>query len=79
MSAKLDECERMAKELSRRERARLVEDLVKSLDQLDENEYEELWIAEADRRYEEFKKGNISAKNAQETFQSARETLDKLK
>lgn len=79
MSAKLDECEKIAKKLPLRERARLIEDLVKTLDDIDENECEELWIAEADRRYEAYKKGNLSAKSAEDTFQAARKKLDKLK
>jgi len=78
MSSKLDECEKIAKKLPLRERARLIEDLVKTLDDIDENECEELWIAEADRRYQEYKDGNISAKSSEDTFQAVREKLEKL-
>ena len=79
MNAKLDQCEKMAMELPLRERARLIEDLVKTLDDIDENECEELWMAEADRRYNEYKKENISAKSSEESVQAVRKNLEILK
>ena len=79
MDITLDKCEKMAKQLPPHERALLIEHLFHTLDELNEAECEELWIAEAERRYGEYKKGNISAKPAEEALTSARERLASFK
>jgi putative addiction module component (TIGR02574 family) len=72
MSTKLEECEVLALKLSPSERANLATHLIASLDALDEAENELLWIQEAERRYQAYKQGNLSAKPAEEVFREAR-------
>ena len=72
MSQQLKECETQALKLAPGERAALAEHLIASLDALDDTQNERLWLEEADRRYQEYKKGNISARGADEVLQDAR-------
>jgi putative addiction module component (TIGR02574 family) len=75
----LDKCERQAKGLPLADRALLIEHLIGSLDQLDEEECERLWIAEAERRYAGYRAGDISARPASDVFRGARARLASLK
>jgi len=72
MSPDLKECEAQAMRLSARERAALAERLIASLDELDEEEIERLWAEEAERRYQAYKEGRISARPAEEAIREAR-------
>jgi hypothetical protein len=56
-----------------RDRATLAARLIASLDTLDESENENLWVQEAEQRYQAYKQGNISAKSTEEVFREARE------
>jgi putative addiction module component (TIGR02574 family) len=49
-------------------RAELARQLLDSLDDLSEAENEQLWAAEAERRYAEYKAGNIESVPADEVF-----------
>lgn len=49
-------------------RAELASQLLDSLDDLSEAENEQLWAAEAERRYAEYKAGNIESVPADEVF-----------
>lgn len=75
MSSELRECESQALRLPPEERAVLAERLIASLDALDEAENESLWLAEADRRYREYTKGVISARDAQDVLREARSAI----
>lgn len=75
MHTTLGKCEEMAKQLPVHERALLVKHLFHTLDELNEAEYEELWISEAERRYEAYIKGNIPANPVEEAFANARKRL----
>ncbi|MFT5239929.1 MAG: putative addiction module component (TIGR02574 family) [Candidatus Promineifilaceae bacterium] len=75
MSPDLKECEAQALKLKPEERAALAEHLIASLDALDDSESERLWIAEADRRYQEFKQGNVSARPAEDVLRDARSVI----
>ena len=72
MTPNLKKCEAQALELSPGERAILAERLLASLDALDDAENERLWIEEAERRYREYKKGNISSRPAADVLRDAR-------
>jgi putative addiction module component (TIGR02574 family) len=72
MSTDLKELEEKAMLLPPQERAELAERLIASLDRLEDAEYERLWAEEAARRYEEYQKGNISGRLAEEVFRDAR-------
>jgi hypothetical protein len=49
----------------------LAEQLIASLDDLDDAEVERLWVEEAERRYREYKKGEIPARLAEDVFRDA--------
>jgi len=49
-------------------RAELASQLLESLDDLSEKEVEQLWAAEAERRYADYKAGRIEAIPAEEVF-----------
>ncbi len=75
MSPRLKELEREALTLPVTERAALAERLISSLDETDETENEQLWVAEAARRYEAYKKGKIPGRSAEEALRDARAQL----
>lgn len=75
MSPDLRQCQTQALKLPPRERAVLAEHLIASLDPLDDAEIERLWLEEAERRYREYKKGNISARPASDVLADARSAI----
>ena len=75
MSPELKECEAQALMLKPEERAFWAEHLISSLDSLNDSENERLWLEEADRRYQGYKKGNISARPAEDVLRDARSAI----
>jgi putative addiction module component (TIGR02574 family) len=75
MATDLKNCTKKALGLPLQERARLAEHLLASLDKPTEQENEKLWVAEASRRYEGYKKGRISARLAGDAIREARRKL----
>ena len=75
MSPQLMEFEAQALKLPPTDRAALAERLIASLDNLSEQQNEQLWIDEADRRYREYKSGKISARSAEEVLSDARNAI----
>jgi len=71
MSADLEKIEQEALSLSARERARLAMDLIKSLDNYNDAEAEELWLQEAERRYREYREGKIQGRPADDVYRDA--------
>nr|VFJ87051.1 MAG: Putative addiction module component [Candidatus Kentron sp. LFY] len=49
-----------------------------TLDDPDQQECEYLWVAEAARRYAEYKKGTIAARPADDVFRDARARIDSV-
>ena len=72
MAANLKECEASALRLPVAERAVLAERLIESLDTLDDAESERLWVEEAERRYQAYKQGRLSARSAEDAILDAR-------
>lgn len=72
MARKLKDVAADALELDRRSRAALAKRLLDSLEGLSEEENEQLWAEEAERRYAEFKKGHVRAVSGTEVFARAR-------
>jgi putative addiction module component (TIGR02574 family) len=72
MKSNLAQCEELAFQLPVNERAILAEHLIKSLDDIDDEELERVWLEEADRRYQAYKSGAISSKSSEEVFREAR-------
>ena len=75
MSTLLDELERQARALTQREKATLARILIEELDPSLDAEVEELWIAEAQRRYEAFRNGELEALPGDEVMSRARRRL----
>ena len=75
MSSNLDQLAAEAMRLSPRERVRLAQRLVSTLDDEVETDTEELWFAEANRRLEELRSGKVEGIDSDAAFRSAREAL----
>ncbi len=75
MSKKLTDIERDAMELSPRDRAMLVERLLAALDRGEDMDAEELWLREAEKRYQNYRAEKIKAKPAEQLFEEAREKI----
>ena len=75
MSPALLECENQALQLTPTERAVLAEHLIASLDRLSDAQNEQLWFEEAERRYQAYKAGGISARSAEDVLSGARAAI----
>lgn len=75
MSPDLKKCETQALKLSPKERATLAMHLIASLDELDDSENEQFWLEEANRRYEEYNKGKIQSRSAEDVLRDARTAI----
>lgn len=75
MDARFDEIVASAMKLSEKERARLAQELIASLDAEMEPDVEGLWLAEAERRLEELRSGKTRGVPAKEAFAKARRAL----
>lgn len=75
MASKLKEIEENALQLSPFDRAQLVEHLIHSLDEEEDQEAERLWIEEAELRYREYREGKIKGSHAELVFKEARSKL----
>jgi putative addiction module component (TIGR02574 family) len=64
-----------ALKLSAKERAFLAKCLIDSLDQTEEQEIEQMWLDEAERRLAAYGKGTIPARSASEVFAEAYERI----
>ncbi len=69
------ELESKALKLPRRERARLAQRLISSLDPGSDADAERLWLAEAERRLSELKTGKVAAIAADKVIKKARSAL----
>lgn len=69
------ELESKALKLPAKERARLAERLISSLDQETDPNAEELWLQEAESRLDELESGRVSGVPADRVFDKARSTL----
>ena len=69
------ELEAQALKLPRRDRARLAQRLISSLEHEDEADVESLWLAEAERRLAELKSGEVAAIPAEKVIKRARSAL----
>jgi putative addiction module component (TIGR02574 family) len=67
--------ESKALKLSPRERARLAERLILSLDDEVDADAEGAWVIEAERRLEELRTGGVKGKSAASVFRKARAAL----
>ncbi len=75
MERTLGEVEGYAMELSVQDRALLVERLLATLDPGEDINAEELWLEEAERRYQEYRAGRVASKPANQVFDEAMKRL----
>lgn len=75
MASAAQNLESKALKLSRRERARLAQCLISSLDQQVDGDVEKLWVEEAERRLDELKSGKVSGIPADKVIKRARSAL----
>jgi len=75
MNTQFDQVAAEAMRLPLRDRVRLAQQLVSTLDDESETEVEELWFSEARRRLEELHTGKVKGIDADEAFRMVREEL----
>ena len=75
MSALLDELERQSRLLTAQEKATLARILIEGLDPSQDRDVDQVWIAEAKRRYEAHRRGEVEAHNGDEVMTRARNRL----
>lgn len=75
-ATELEKFKQKAKRLPLQDRATLISHLIDSLDSLDENECERLWLQEASRRFQQYQDGKISSRPTDEVFLSAHAKLN---
>lgn len=75
MARTLDEIMAEAAQLSEAERAELALSLIESLDGPTDSDVDEAWLAEAERRLAEYKRGDVKAIPGDEVFERLRRRL----
>ena len=75
MSPVFDELEKQARLLTPQEKATLARILIEELDPSTDTEVEQIWIAEAQRRYQAYLKGEIESLAGDEVMSRARSRL----
>lgn len=73
MNTQFDQVAADAMKLPVRDRVRLAQQLVSTIDEQPETDVEELWFAEAKRRLQELQTGKVKGIEADEAFRMARE------
>ena len=69
------ELEAQVLKLPRRERARLAQCLISSLDRDTDSDAEKLWLEEAERRLDDLKSGKVAGVAANKVIKKARSAL----
>ncbi|OFW02647.1 MAG: hypothetical protein A3G20_01195 [Acidobacteria bacterium RIFCSPLOWO2_12_FULL_59_11] len=77
MGSYFEEIAADAMKLPLRDRVRLAQRLISSLDDQMEADVEKLWAAEAERRLEELRTGKVQGIEAAEAFRKAHEALER--
>jgi putative addiction module component (TIGR02574 family) len=75
MSALFDELEKRARLLTPQEKAPLARILIEELDPTVDSQVEQLWIAESQRRYEAYLRGELESLPGDEVMSRARSRL----
>jgi len=75
MSTQFDDIERQARLLPLKEKAALARLLIEELDASVDPDVEHLWIDEAQRRYDAYRRGELEALPGDEVMNRARERL----
>ncbi len=75
MSTHFEQIAADAMKLTLRDRVRLAQQLVSTLEDEIDQDVEEIWLAEAERRMEELRSGQVKGVGAEEAFLNARTAL----
>jgi len=75
MARNLKEIEQEVMQLSSKDRASLMERLIGALDTVVEGDVEELWLREAEQRYEAYRQGQLKPRPANQVFEEAASKL----
>jgi hypothetical protein len=75
VSSQFDDLEKRARALSREEKAALARVLIDELDPVNEPGVEELWLEEARRRYDAYRRGEVLSVPGDEAMVRARSRL----
>jgi len=75
MSALLDELEKQSRLLTAQEKVTLARILIEGLDPSQDSDVEQMWVAEAQRRYQSYLRGEIEAHDGDEVMTRARNRL----
>jgi hypothetical protein len=75
MGTAFEELEKQARALSTEEKATLARILIEELDSAIDPNAEQLWLEEAQRRYDAFLRGELEARRGEEVMQRARDRL----
>ncbi|HEX6047286.1 MAG TPA: addiction module protein [Pyrinomonadaceae bacterium] len=75
MNTQFDQVAADAMKLPVRDRVRLAQQLVSTIDEESETKVEDLWFDEAERRLEELRSGKVKGIDADEALRMAREDL----
>ena len=75
MSVPFDDIEKQARALPAQQKAALARLLIEQLDQSADGDVERLWIEEAQRRYDAYRRGALKAQPGDEVMNRARARL----
>lgn len=75
MSSELHDIEKAAEGLSPEQRARLVRRLIAGLDLGEDQDAEQVWLDEAERRLSDYRSGKTTARPANEVFAEIEQKL----
>jgi len=75
MSALFDEVQKQAQRLTPQEKAALAHRLIEELDSSSEADVEQLWIAESQRRYDAYLRGEVQSLPGDDVMSRARSRL----
>jgi len=75
MAANLKELENQIAGLSSEDRARLIADLIRSLDTGTDEDAEAIWLEVAEQRYQDYQAGKLSSKSSEQVFEEAQSKL----
>jgi hypothetical protein len=75
MTTNFKDLEKEIRALSSREKAALARTLIEDLDASSDQDAEQLWIDEAQRRYKAYQSGELEAVSGEEAMQRARQRL----
>lgn len=78
MSMAFEELEKQARSLSTEEKATLARILIEELDTAVDSNAEQLWLEEAQRRYDAFLRGDLEAHPGDEAMQRTRLCIGRL-